>query len=72
MPQTPNQRLKLTGAAIMVFRTSTSLQAAPTGGTRTFRKRYQFKSADSITIIGEMQHGEKWVTFMTTRLTRKR
>ena len=25
----PNQRLKLTGAAILVFRASTSLQAAP-------------------------------------------
>jgi len=29
-------------------------------------------SADSITIIGEMQQGEKWVAFLTTRLTRKR
>jgi ribosomal protein S1 len=26
---TPNERLKLTGAAILVFRASTSLQAAP-------------------------------------------
>jgi uncharacterized protein (TIGR03067 family) len=44
----------------------------PTGGTMTFRERYQFKSADSITILGEMQQGDKWVTFMTTRLTRKK
>ena len=52
--------------------TITASGPGPTGGTRTFRERYQFKSADSITIIGEMQQGEKWVTFMTTRLTRKR
>ncbi len=44
----------------------------PTGGTCTFRERYQFNSADSITIIGEMRKGEKWVPFITTRLTRKR
>jgi hypothetical protein len=44
----------------------------PAGGTCTFRERYQFQSADSITIIGEMQKGEKWVPFLTTRLTRKR
>jgi hypothetical protein len=44
----------------------------PTGGTTTFRERYRFNSADSITIVAEMQQGEKWVTFMTTRLTRKR
>jgi uncharacterized protein (TIGR03067 family) len=43
-----------------------------TGGTCTFRERYQFNSADSMTIIGEMQQGEKWVAFLTTRLTRKR
>jgi hypothetical protein len=42
----------------------------PTGGTMTFRERYQFKSADSITIVGEMQQGEKWVPFVTTHLTR--
>jgi hypothetical protein len=30
------------------------------------------KSPDSVTIIAEMQQGEKWVTFMTIRLTRKR
>jgi hypothetical protein len=45
---------------------------SPTGGTCSFRERYQFHSADSITIIGEMQLGEKWVHFLTTRLTRKR
>jgi hypothetical protein len=52
--------------------TITASGPSPTGGTCTFRERYQFKSADSITIIGEMQKGEKWVTFITTRLTRKR
>jgi hypothetical protein len=45
---------------------------APTGGTATFRERYQFNSADSITIIGEMQRGEDWIAFTSTRLTRKR
>ena len=44
----------------------------PTGGTCTFRERYQFNSADSITIVGEMRQGEKWVTFLTTHLVRKR
>jgi hypothetical protein len=44
----------------------------PTGGTTSFRERYQFTSADSIPIIAEMQQGEEWVTFMTTCLTRKR
>lgn len=43
----------------------------PTGGTATFRERYQFNSADSITIVGEMQQGEQWVTFVTTHLSRK-
>ena len=52
--------------------TITASGPGPTGGTCTFRERYQFQSADSITIIGEMQKGEKWVTFITTRLTRKR
>jgi hypothetical protein len=51
--------------------TITASGPGPTGGTMTFRERYQFDSADSITIIGEMRQGEKWVTFMTTRLTRK-
>jgi hypothetical protein len=45
---------------------------APTGGTATFRERYRFDSTDSITILGEMQRGGTWVTFSTTRLTRKR
>lgn len=44
----------------------------PTGGTMTFRERYQFNSPESITIIGEMKQGEKWTPFITTRLTRKR
>jgi hypothetical protein len=52
--------------------TMTTSGPAPTGGTATFRERYQFNSADSITIIGEMQRGEAWVTLATTRLTRKR
>jgi hypothetical protein len=43
----------------------------PSGGTMTFRERYQFESSDSITIIAEMQSGEKWTQFMTTKLTRK-
>lgn len=45
---------------------------APTGGTTNFRERYLFDSADSITIIGEMQRGETWVAISTTRLTRQR
>jgi hypothetical protein len=45
---------------------------APTGGTATFRERFQFDSADSITILGEMQQGEGWVALSTTLLTRKR
>jgi hypothetical protein len=52
--------------------TITASGPSPTGGTCNFRERYQFHSADSITIIGQMQQGEKWVTFLTTRLTRKR
>jgi uncharacterized protein (TIGR03067 family) len=52
--------------------TITASGPGPKGGTCTFRERYQFNSADSITIIGEMQQGEKWVAFLTTRLTRKR
>jgi len=43
----------------------------PDGGTMEFRERHQFDSADSITITAQMLEGEKWVTFMTTRLTRK-
>ncbi len=43
----------------------------PDGGTCKFRERYQFKSADSIVIVAEMLQEEKWVTFMTTQLTRK-
>ncbi len=52
--------------------TITTSGPGPSGGTCHFRERYQFNSADSITIIGEMRKGEKWVTFLTTRLTRKR
>ena len=44
----------------------------PSGGTKKYRERYQFHSADSITIVAQMLNGEKWVTFMTTRLTRKK
>src|SRR5262245_36114940 len=51
--------------------TLTTSGPGPTGGTCTFRERYQVQSADSITVIGEMQKGEKWVPFITTRLTRK-
>jgi hypothetical protein len=52
--------------------TLTASGPGPTGGTCTFRERYQFPSKDSITILGEMQKGDKWVPFITTRLTRKR
>jgi hypothetical protein len=45
---------------------------APTGGATNFRERYRFDSADSITIIGEMQHGENWVPISQTRLMRQR
>jgi hypothetical protein len=44
---------------------------SPTGGICKFRERYQFNSADSITILAEMWQDEKWVKFMTTQLTRK-
>jgi hypothetical protein len=50
--------------------TMTTSGPAPTGGTAAFRERYRFDSADSITIIGEMQRGDRWVAFSTTRLTR--
>ena len=43
----------------------------PSGGTMTFRERYQFHSADSITIIGEMKQGDQWISFSTTKLARK-
>jgi predicted enzyme related to lactoylglutathione lyase len=43
----------------------------PAGGICHFRERYQFKSADLVTIIAEMMQEEKWVEFMTTQLTRK-
>lgn len=52
--------------------TLTTSGPAPTGGTATVRERYQFDSADSIAIIGEMQRGETWVAFTTTLLTRRR
>ena len=42
----------------------------PTGGICSFRERYQFKSADSITVVAEVLQKEKWITFMTTQLTR--
>jgi hypothetical protein len=52
--------------------TMTTRGPAPAGGTAAFRERYQFTSADAITIIGEMQHGEHWVALTVTRLTRRR
>jgi hypothetical protein len=52
--------------------TLTTSGPAPTGRTATFRERYRFDSPDSITIFGEMQQGEGWVTFTATRLTRSR
>jgi hypothetical protein len=45
---------------------------APRGGTAMFRERYQFDSADSITIYGEIQQRERWVALSATRLTRTR
>jgi hypothetical protein len=42
------------------------------GGTMKYRERYRFESNDSITITAQMLEGEKWVTFMTTNLTRKK
>jgi hypothetical protein len=44
---------------------------SPSGGTAAYRERYQFNSVDSITIHGEMQQDEDWVTLSTTRLTRR-
>ena len=52
--------------------TMTTRGPGPTGGTADFRERYQFASADSITILGEMERGDKWVPITTTRLTRER
>src|SRR5262245_34647485 len=71
---TMSYRWELSGAVAEKSKelTITASGPGPTGGTCTFRERYQFNSADSITIIGEMQQGEKWVAFLTTRLTRKR
>jgi len=43
----------------------------PDGRTTKFRERYQFKSTQSITVIGEMSRNDQWVAFMTTELTRK-
>jgi uncharacterized protein (TIGR03067 family) len=44
----------------------------PTGGICKFRERYKFQSADSITVVADMLQKEKWVTFMTTHITRKK
>jgi hypothetical protein len=52
--------------------TITTSGPGPTGGTAAFRERHLFHTADSITIFGEMQRGENWVTITRTRLTRKR
>lgn len=43
----------------------------PDGGTRQFRERYQFESADSIAIAAEILQENKWVAFATTQLSRK-
>jgi hypothetical protein len=45
---------------------------APRGGTAMFRERYLFHSADSITIVGEIQQRERWVPLSATRLIRQR
>jgi hypothetical protein len=44
----------------------------PSGGTGNFRERYQFHSADSITVVAEMLQDKSWVPFMTTQMTRKK
>jgi hypothetical protein len=43
---------------------------SPTGFEGTFRERYQFESAESITIIAEVQQDEGWQKMMKTHLTR--
>ncbi len=69
-----NYRWELGGAVDEASKelTLTTRGPGPTGDTMAFRERYQFDSADSITIIGEMQRGEQWVSFSTTHLTRKK
>lgn len=44
---------------------------APGGGTGRFRERYQFESADAITIFAEMLRDEEWIPITTTHLARK-
>lgn len=44
----------------------------PGGGMQRYRDRYRFDSNDSTTIAAQSLEGEKWVTFMTTHLTRKK
>jgi uncharacterized membrane protein len=51
--------------------TLTTSGPAPTGGTTTFRERYELHSADSITIHGEMQRGGSWLPLSTTLLRRE-
>jgi hypothetical protein len=69
-----NYRWELGGAVDEASKelTLTTRGPGPTGDTMAFRERYRFDSADSITIIGEMQRGEQWVSFSTTHLTRKK
>jgi hypothetical protein len=43
----------------------------PAGGEASFRERYQFHSADAITIVGEMLHDGEWVNIVNTKLTRQ-
>lgn len=51
--------------------TITTSGPSPTGGTTSFRERYQFDTEDSFTIIGEMLQGEDWMKLSTTKLTRQ-
>ncbi len=44
---------------------------SPNGGTTEFRERYRFNSTGSITVVADMLQDRKWVTFMTTELSRK-
>ena len=45
---------------------------SPTGETGNFRERYSFDSPDSLTILGEMQEGERWTAITRTEVTRQR
>jgi hypothetical protein len=43
---------------------------SPTGFEGTFRERYQFESAETIHVIGEVQQEDGWQEMTRTRLTR--